>query len=375
MKRAVSYPTEFMNQAVSLRQNTLWLLTIACTISIGSLYYNQPLLALISTDLHISVSDVSAIPTLTQIGYAIGLLLFVPLGDRVDRRKLIVGLSGVNAIALILAAISPGFYALLAASCAIGLTAVVPQLLIPFAAQLADAEQRGRIVGTVMSGLLVGIILGRVAGGLAGGSFGWRSIFWIAAALMVALGIVLLKQLPFMLPSAIEVSYFGLLRSLPMLLSEHSALRTRSIAGAVLFASYSGFWAVLPFLLERPPFEFHSEVVGLFGLVGMISATASPWLGRITDQTSPRLTLKIAIGLFAAALLILCQFYTTLWGLILGAILLDLGTQTGQISNKARIYSLPIEFHNRLTTVYMVIFFTGGAIGSWLFAYGWRFTS
>ncbi|GAP95243.1 MFS transporter [Leptolyngbya sp. NIES-2104] len=364
-----------MNSAISLHQKTLWLITIACTISIGSLYYNQPLLALISTDLQISVSDVSAVPTLTQIGYAIGLLLFVPLGDRIDRRKLIVGLSGLNAIALILAALSPSLFGLLTASCAIGLTAVVPQLLIPFAAQLADAEQRGRIVGTVMSGLLVGIILGRVAGGLVGGSLGWRSMFWIAAALMITLGIVLLKQLPFTVPSAINISYFGLLRSLPLLLSEHAALRTRSIAGAVLFASYSGFWAVLPFLLERPPFEFHSEVAGLFGLVGMISATASPWLGRMTDRTSPRLTLKIAIGLFAIALLILCQFYTTLWGLILGAVLLDLGTQTGQISNKAKIYSLPIEFHNRLTTIYMVIFFTGGAIGSWLFAYGLRFTS
>jgi predicted MFS family arabinose efflux permease len=194
-----------MNSALVLRQNTLWLITIACTISIGSLYYNQPLLALMSTDLQISAADVSAVPTLTQISYAIGLLLFVPLGDRVDRRKLIVGLSGLNAIALTLAAVAPGFNGLLAASCAIGLTAVVPQLLIPFAAQLADAEQRGRIVGTVMSGLLIGIILGRVAGGLVGGAFGWRSIFWIAAALMIILGMVLLKQLPFMIPSTIEI--------------------------------------------------------------------------------------------------------------------------------------------------------------------------
>lgn len=364
-----------MNSATVLRQNTLWLITIACTISIGSLYYNQPLLALISTDLQISSAEVSSVPTLTQISYAVGLLFFVPLGDRVDRRKLIVGLSALNAIALVLAALSPGLNGLLIASCAIGLTAVVPQLLIPFAAQLSDAEQRGRIVGTVMSGLLVGIILGRVAGGLVGSTFGWRSIFWIAAALMITLGSVLLRQLPSVIPALVEGSYFGLLRSLPLLFAEHSALRQRSIAGAVLFASYSGFWAVLPFLLERPPFEFHSEVAGLFGLVGMISATASPWLGQITDRTSPRLTLKIAIGLFAVALLVLCQFYTTLWGLILGAILLDLGTQTGQISNKARIYSLPVEIHNRLTTIYMVIFFTGGAIGSWLFAYGWQLTN
>ncbi len=364
-----------MNPPAALRQSTLWLITIACTISIGSLYYNQPMLALISTDLQISASEVSAVPTLTQIGYAIGLLLFVPLGDRFDRRKLIVGLSGLNAIALILTALSPGFYGLLTASFAIGLTAVVPQLLIPFAAQLADAEHRGKIVGTVMSGLLVGIILGRVAGGIVGGSCGWRSIFWIAAGLMITLGIVLLKRLPAAIPSTIEISYLGLLRSLPALLAEHSALRLRAVAGAVFFASYSGFWAVLPFLLERPPFEFHSEIAGLFGLVGMISATASPVLGQITDRTSPRVTLRIAIGLFLIALLILFQFHSTLWGLILGAILLDLGTQTGQISNKAKIYSLPIEVHNRLTTIYMVIFFTGGAVGSWLCAYSWQFVS
>lgn len=371
-KKRFITPNKAMNQASVLRPNTLWLLTIACTISIGSLYYNQPLLALMSTDLQVSVSQMSVVPTLTQIGYAIGLLLFVPLGDRFDRRWLIVGLSGLNAIALILAALSPGYSALIAASFAIGLTAVVPQLLIPFAAQLADAEQRGRIVGTVMSGLLVGIILGRVAGGLIGGAAGWRSMFWIAAGLMLTLGVLLLKRLPISIPSTIQMSYFGLLRSLPSLLIEHSALQKRSIAGAVFFASYSGFWAILPFLLARPPFEFSSEIAGLFGLVGMISATASPILGQFTDRTSPRMTLKIAIGLFLVASVVLSQFYGTLWGLILGAILLDLGTQTGQISNKAKIYSLPIEVHNRLTTIYMVIFFLGGAIGSWLFAYGWR---
>lgn len=357
-----------------MKHSALWLMTISCTISIGSLYYNQPMLGLISTHFQVSITDVSAVPTLTQIGYAIGMLFFVPLGDRLDRRKLIVWLSGCNAIALLCAALSPGFYWLIAASFMIGLTAVVPQLLIPFAAQLADAEQRGRIVGTVMSGLLVGIVLGRVAGGFFGGEFGWQSTFLIAAGLMVGLGIVLVKQLPSTLPAKTEISYLELLRSLPVLFAEHSTLRKRSIAGAMFFAAYSGFWAILPFLLERPPFEFQSEMIGLFGLVGIMSAGASPLLGKMTDRTNPRVMLRIAIGLFLGALLVLFQFHSTLWGLIVGAILLDLGTQTGQISNKAKIYSLPIEVHNRLTTVYMVIFFTGGAIGSWLCAYGWKFS-
>lgn len=364
-----------MKESSAISANTLWLITIACSISIGSLYYNQPMLVLISTHFRISMADVSAVPTLTQIGYAIGMLLFVPLGDQIDRRKLIVWLSGLNAIALLLAALSPGFYSLIAASFGIGFTAVVPQLLIPFAAQLADAEQRGQIVGTVMSGLLVGIVLGRVVGGFLGGLLGWQFTFLMATGLMTVLAIVLTQRLPLTSPAAIKIPYLELLRSLPMLFVEHSALRARSIVGAIFFAAYSGFWAVLPFLLERPPFELQSEQIGLFGLVGIISAGASPLLGQITDRTSSRLTLRIAIALFLIALLTLFQFHTTLWGLILGAMLLDLGTQTGQISNKARIYSLPIEVHNRLTTIYMVIFFTGGAIGSWLCAYGWKLTS
>jgi predicted MFS family arabinose efflux permease len=375
--RVLEYTAYFSGAIYSgiMKNSVLWLITIACTISIGSLYYNQPMLALISTYFQVSATEVSVVPTSTQIGYAIGMLLFVPLGDRLDRRKLIVWLSGFNAIALLFAALSPGFYGLIAASFLIGLTAIVPQLLIPFAAQMADAEQKGRMVGTVMSGLLVGIVLGRVAGGFLGGLFGWQFTFLIAAGLMLLLGIVLMQRLPITSPAEIEVSYLDLLRSLPILFAEHSTLRKRSLAGAVFFAAYSGFWAVLPFLLARPPFELQSEMIGLFGLVGMMSAGASPLLGQMTDRTNPSVTLRIAIGLFLIALLILFEFHSTLWGLILGAMLLDLGTQTGQISNKARIYSLPIEIHNRLTTIYMVIFFTGGAIGSWLCAYGWKFAS
>lgn len=363
-----------MNNALCSRvltPSTVWVITIACTVAVGSVYYNQPLLALIRETFAVPASQASLIPTLTQFGYAVGMLVLLPLGDLVQRRRLIVALSGLNAIALTAAALAPSFTGLAIASFAIGSTAVVPQLLIPLATQLTEPERRGQIVGTVMSGLLVGIVVGRFAGGLSGALWGWRSMFGIAAVLMVCLALLLARRLPGV-PASAQLSYAALLRSLTTLVAEQPMLRQASLLGALLFCIYSGFWAILPFLLEHPPFELGTQVTGMFGLVGIAGAFGAPLLGKIVDRTSPGFVLNLAIALFVTALLLIWQFHSTLWGLAIGAVLLDLGTQTGQISNKARIYSLPAEVHNRLTTVYMVAFFAGGSIGSWLSSYGIR---
>ena len=208
------------DQAAPLGRNTVWLMAIACLVSIGSLYYNQPLLPLISETFQVSVVQVSAVPTLTQVGYALGMLLFIPLGDRMNRQRLIVILSVLNAIALVLIAFSPTFGWLVWMSFANGITAVVPQLLVPFAAQLATSEQRGSVVGTVMGGLLGGIVFSRIAGGFAGELLGWRSIFWIAAVFMVGLAIVLAQSLP-KITSSVTLSYAALMRSLLGLLRQY----------------------------------------------------------------------------------------------------------------------------------------------------------
>lgn len=358
-----------LSSARALGQGTVWVITIACTVAVGSVYYNQPLLTLIGATFGISAAQAATIPALTQVGYTLGMLLFLPLGDLVERRKLIVTLSSLNAAALALVAMAPDFFWLAGASLAVGLTAVIPQLLIPLATQLAPPEQRGRIVGTVMGGLLVGIVLGRVMGGEIGASLGWRSVFWLAAMLMGVLAVVLAERLP-EAPAAIKLSYLALLRSLVQLVIHHPPLRKVAFLGALLFGVYSGFWTGLPFLLERPPFEFGSEMTGLFGLVGLVGATSAPLVGKLADRTAPRWVGAGAIGLLVLALLMLWRFHTNLWGLILGAALLDLGTQTGQIANKTRLYSLPPETHNRLTTIYMAAFFAGGALGSWLASLG-----
>ncbi|MDX2241324.1 MAG: MFS transporter [Leptolyngbyaceae cyanobacterium bins.302] len=280
-------------------------------------------------------------------------------------------LSVLNAIALLLIAVSPSFEWLVVASFINGMTAVVPQLLVPFAAQLAAPEQRGRVVGTVMGGLLAGIVAGRLVSGFAGEFLGWRSIFWIAAIGMLALAAVLSKTLPIVMPS-VKLSYGALMRSLPGFLKTYPLLRETALMGALFFLTYCGFWATLPFLLAQPPFELGSQVVGLFGLVGIVGVFAAPVVGRIADRSSPRTTVVAAMGILVLALLMLWQFQQAIGGILLGSILLDLGVQTGQISNQTRIYTLPAEAHNRITTVYMVSYFLGGSIGSWLCAIGWK---
>jgi len=222
-----------------------------------------------------------------------------------------------------------------------------------------------------MCGLLGGIVAGRFVSGFAGAWLGWRSIFWVAAILMVGLAVILGKTLPTIV-SSVKLSYVGLMRSLASLLATYPLLRETSLMGGLFFSVYCGFWTTLPFLLATPPFQFGSQVAGTFGLVGLIGVFAAPLVGRIADRKSPRVTVIAAISILIVSLGSLWQFQQSLVGLLVGAILLDLGIQTGQISNQTRIYSLPVEAHNRITTVYMVSYFLGGSLGSWLCAYGWK---
>jgi len=360
-----------MQEVSSLTRSTIRLMAIACLIPIGGLYYNQPLLVVISQTFQVSALQVSAVPTLTQVGFALGLLLFLPLGDRLNRRALIVTLNGLNAIVLLLIALSPSFEWLVLMSFINGMTAVTPQLIVPLAAQLASPASRGKVVGTVMGGLLAGIVVGRLVSGFAGEWLGWRSIYGLAAAVMIGLMLVLSKRLPVLMPS-VTMSYQALLRSLPSLLSTHVLLRETAITGGLFFSIYCGFWATLPFLLAQPPFELGSRAAGMFGLVGVVGVLAAPVVGRIADRKGAQVTVVAAIVLLGIAMLILWPFQRAIVGILLGAVLLDLAVQTGQISNQTRIYTLPKEAHSRITTVYMVSYFLGGSLGSWLCAIGWK---
>jgi predicted MFS family arabinose efflux permease len=352
-----------------LGRNLIWMMAIASGAAAANLYYNQPLLAIIAQSFQTSEHSVGLIPMLTQIGYAIGIFLLVPLGDLVERRRLILTMLVATAFALGVAAVSPNFTWLVGASLAIGMTTIVAQLIVPFAANLASPQVRGKVVGMVMSGLLIGILLARTVSGFVGANFGWRSMYWIASVLMILLALALSKLLPKSQPT-LKVPYLKLMQSLFELIRQ-PVLQEASLAGAMSFAAFSAFWSTLVFLLAQPPYHYGSEVAGLFGLVGVVGAAAAPLVGKLADRRSPKLTVALGLAITTISFLVFWWQGHQLVGLIFGVILLDLGVQTTMVSNQARIYSLPPEAHSRLNALYIMFYFLGGALGSFLGAYAW----
>jgi predicted MFS family arabinose efflux permease len=353
-----------------LDRRLVWMMAVACALSVANLYYAQPLLAEMAQSFRLSVDQIGSVATLMQLGFAAGLLLVVPLGDRYNRRNLIVRMLLVVALALLLVAWAPTVAVLAVAGFLLGFATVVPQIIVPLAASLAAPFERGRVVGTVMSGLLIGILLARVVSGMIGAYLGWRAVYWGAAALMIVLALALRLLLPEDQQRS-TMSYGQLLRSLGSLIRTEPVLRETGVFGALAFGGFSAFWVTLTFFLQTPPYHYGSQVAGLFGLVGVAGALAASGVGRFAD----RFNVRYATG--AALLIVLCSFLCMwltgywLWGLAAGVILLDLGTQAAHVSNQTRIYSLNPEARNRLNTVYMVTYFIGGALGSYLGTWGW----
>lgn len=348
----------------------VWMMAIASGATVANLYYNQPLLAIMAQSFQASPHTIGFIPVLTQIGYAIGILLFVPLGDLTEQRRLIVVMLGATAVTLALAAVAQDLSWLIAASFGIGMTAIAAQIIVPFAAQLTPSSDRGRVVGTIMGGLLIGILLARTVSGFVGSIWGWQAMYWLASGLMVVLAVTLSRVLPKHQP-VLQTSYPSLMNSLVRLIRTQPVLQEACLVGGMCFGAFSAFWTTLVFLLAQPPYDYGGEVTGLFGLVGIVGALAAPLVGRLGDRGSPRLAVGLGITITAIAFLVFWLLGHQLWGLIIGVILLDLGVQSAQVSNQTRIYSLPLEMHSRLNALYVMFYFVGGASGSFLGAYGW----
>jgi predicted MFS family arabinose efflux permease len=252
----------------------------------------------------------------------------------------------------------------------IGFTSIIPQLIIPLAAQLSDPKQRGQIIGTIMSGLLIGILVSRTVSGLIGSYFGWRTVYLIAAITMFILMIILRKLVPLCNPTS-NIKYTELLKSLIYLIKTEPILRKTSLIGALMFSAFSAFWTSLIFLLESPNYNMGSEAAGLLGLVGISGALAAPIVGKMADKKGPRFAIGISIVVVIIAYLIFLMFGFKIWGLILGIVFLDLGVQACNVSNQAIVQALNEETRNRLNTIYMVSFFLGGALGSFLGTYSY----
>ncbi|WP_052097071.1 MFS transporter [Paenibacillus odorifer] len=354
-----------------LSKQFILILAIASGLSVANMYYNQPLLAEIGRTFNASSNSVGYVSMLTQIGYALGMLFFVPLGDIRERRTLISGLLIAVSLSLIGFATAQNLTWMYIASFAIGITTVVPQVIIPLSAELALPEERGKVIGTVMSGLFFGILLARTISGIIGDMFGWRAMYWIAAVVMLLLSLILYRLIPATKPDN-NSSYSDLLKSMGQLIRRYSTLRESSLIGACMFGGFSVFWTSLAFFLEGEPYHYSSSITGLFGLIGVAGAAGAPFIGRLADRIAP----KKIVGILLLITLIAYGFFGlagfTIWSLIAGVIILDLGVQGSQVSNQTRIYALEPAARSRINTVFMVSTFTGGAIGSTLGSFAWQ---
>ncbi len=339
------------------------LLAVATGMTVASIYYAQPLLEAIRGTLGLSVAHAGLIVTASQLGYAIGLVLVVPLGDLFERRNLVVTMTIGLAASLAGIGFSANGSMLLLLSVLVGALSVAAQILVAFSADLAGAAERGRVVGTVMSGLLLGVLLARTVAGVLAQLCGWRAVFWLAGGGMLIVSAAMYRGLPFRRPN-VKSGYLTLLRSMPALFKEERILRLRSVYGAIAFGIFSALWTPLAFLLSKPPFNYEPGIIGLFGLAGIAGATAASAAGRLADHGGGGRTTCAAIVLLMASWLPVWLGRHSVLLLITGIVFADLGVQALHITNQSEIYRLRPEARSRLTATYMSCFFAGGVIGS-----------
>ncbi|MDI3381361.1 MFS transporter [Xenophilus aerolatus] len=356
------------------------LLASGAGFGVAALYYAQPMLGVLGADIGASDRQVGFVPTLTQLGYALGILLLAPLGDRYDRRRIILIKAAVLCVALLLAGAAPSIAMLLAASLVIGLAATLAQDIVPAAATLAPETHRGKVVGTVMTGLLLGILLSRVVSGFVAEHFGWRTMFVAAAASIALIGAAAWRGLPRFRPTT-HLAYGALLGSLGKLWRQHGALRRAALAQGLLSVGFSAFWSTLAVMLHGAPFHLGSAAAGAFGLAGAAGALAAPIAGRIADRRGPELVTRLGAALVVVsfALMALSPLlvpHARLGLLVASAIGFDLGLQAALIAHQTIVYSIDPGARSRLNAVLFTGTFIGMAAGSALGAlalsqWGW----
>ena len=332
-------------------------------LSAASLYYNQPILGAMASDLHASPRQIGFVPMLTQLGYATGILLFAPLGDRLDRRLVIVCKLAGLAIALTLAGLAPTASLLAASSLAIGLLATAAQDFVPAAAALAPPASRGKIVGSVMTGLLLGILLSRLVSGAVAERFGWRTVYFGAASTIAVLGVVSALRLPRVAPTASE-PYGALLRSMVAMARDIPALRRAALAQTLLSLAFSAFWSTLALALGAAPYHLGSTAAGLFGLAGAAGAAIAPIAGSLADKRGPQTVIRYGAALVIASFAMMALCPGSLPVLIAGTIAFDLGVQACLISHQTIVYGLAPAARSRLNAVLVSSMFLGMSVGA-----------
>lgn len=347
-----------------LNKSLIVILAIASGVTVANIYYIQPLLNEFSKYFSITSSQSGILATLTQIGYAAGLFFILPAADIINRKKLLLSILFFSIISLFLFTLSPNFTVAVIISFTIGLTSIVPQLLIPFGAQMSEPQDRGKNIGTIMSGLLIGMLASRVFSGLIGNNFGWKSVYLCATVLVGIIFILLYKMLP-KNNQVQSITYINSLKSLFTLPKKYKVLAQSSVIGAVIFAIFSAFWSVLTFYLSNK-FKFSSDIIGLFGVLGISGAIFAPLAGKMSDKKGTSFTILFHLVIIAVLIIILKIFENNIVGIVIGIILLDYGVQCCNVANQARIQSLSNSERNRITSIYMVSFFLGGSCGTYI---------
>lgn len=346
-----------------LDRGLVLLMAVATGLAVANNYYAQPLLATIRRDFGIGTGLAGLIVTIGQVGYAAGLVVLLPLGDLLERRRLISLITAATAIGLLGVASAPTVEVLLPAMLWVGASSVVAQVLVPFAATLAGPAERGRVVGTVMSGLLLGVLLARTAAGYLAQLAGWRAVYLVAAATMLVLALVLRLRLPASRPD-VRLRYPQLLASIVGIVREEPVVRRRAAFGGLSFAAFSVLWTTLAFLLAGPPYHYPEGTIGAFGLAGAAGAITASLAGRFADRGLADRTTGATALLLAAAYLPLWLGAHSLAALLVGIVVLDIGAQGLHITNQSEIYRLRPEARSRINAAYMTSYFAGGTVGS-----------
>jgi predicted MFS family arabinose efflux permease len=330
---------------------------------ITNIYCTQPILPLIAAGLRVGLTTVDFVAGSALLGFSTGLALLLPLGDRFDRRKLVLAQIALAFAFAVAAAIAPGIWALIAASFGLGIVSCVPQQLVPFAAVMSLPSERGRSVGTVVSGIMVGILLGRTIAGVVGAAYGWRAVYGLEAVFMVPVWLAAASLLPRGVPST-NLSYGRLLASLWPLVRDHRPIRESMMIQALLWACFNAFWVNLAALLASGPWHLGSAWAGGFGIIGAAGALAASLGGRVSDRRGSRVVIGASIGIVTLAYVLLCGANTSLTFLVIGVIVLDIGVQAGLVSNQTRAFAVDPKAQGRINSLYMTATFFGGALGT-----------
>lgn len=359
-----------LRENAGLSRGLLYALATIAGLSVANLYYNQPLLHVMGPDLGCGEAQTARIALLTQVGYALGLFFIVPLADLYSRRRIITADLGLLVIALLAMALAPTVGVAWGASVVIGICSVVPQIFVPLAAQYSTPEEKGRNVGIVVSGLLTGILASRVVSGAVGELWGWRTMYYVAAVIMLLSAGLMLRVLP---PSESNFhgSYSALMRSLVSLVRTYPALRVYALRAGLAFGSFMGLWSVLAFRMARAPFFAGSDEVGALGLCGVAGALTASFIGRLTGRIGVRRLSVIGalMHLMAWGLFFIAD--ETYAGLIAGILVLDIGMQCVQLGNQTQMFALCPSASNRMNTIFMTAYFIGGSLGTFASGSAW----